>query len=282
MRIYGLVKVINKQKRIYGVKTFSRIYYIYFKRSLYQTFKNYLNENNLIDLEVMEPKMQGKYFAYPVYYISKIKSLLLNKLYFSEENNNLSLKHLFKSIRNVLILDLEMTMPPFNYKGSYEPTIIEMGYVLYDDKGNMKLNYNEYLKTDQELSNRTINFLKLKPRDYYKNAVTFYKSYNELKRNLRKYKPTLIVYGKNDILILKKAFAKYNLPNILNYIRVINLASLIENYYHHKNEVGLFNLYNAYYKTDLKQTHDALDDAKITYEVYKAFKKDILLEIKTI
>ena len=146
----------------------------------------------------------------------------------------------------------------------------------------MKLNYNEYLKTDQELSNRTINFLKLKPRDYYRNAVTFYKSYNELKRNLRKYKPTLIVYGKNDILILKKAFAKYNLPNILNYIRVINLASLIENYYHHKNEVGLFNLYNAYYKTDLKQTHDALDDAKITYEVYKAFKKDILLEIKTI
>lgn len=282
MRIYGLVKVINKQKRIYGIKTKYQIYYIYFKRSLYQTFKNYLNEGTLIDLEVMAPLTREKHYVYPVYYISKIKSLFLNKLYYSEERNNLSLKNLFKSIKNVLILDLEMTMPPYNYKGSFTPEILEMGYVLYDNKDNLKINYNAYLKTSTKLNNRTSDFLNLEKKNYYKTSISFYKAYNELKKNLKKYKPAIIVYGKNDILTLKRTFAKYNLPNLLNYIRIINLASLISSYYHHKNELGLFNLYNLYYKKEEEQVHDALDDAITTYHVYKAFKNDILEGKKSI
>ena len=282
MRIYGLVKTINNHKRIYGIITKYKIYYIYFKRSLHQTFKNYLVDNNLIDLEVTEPVKKDNYYVYVVYYVSKIKSLALDKVYYSEELNNKSLKKLFKSIKNVLILDLEMLMPPYNYKGNFMSEIVEMGYVLYDENDKLKLKYDAYLKANQELNDRTANFLKWRKRDYYRNAISFYKAYNELKKVLKKYHPTIIVYGKNDILALKRTFINYKLPNLLNYIRIINLSSLIENYYHHVNELGLFNLYNMYYDKNDSQQHGALSDAIYTYYVYRAFKTDILNGQKSI
>ena len=55
MRIYGLVKTINNHKRIYGIITKYKIYYIYFKRSLHQTFKNYLVDNNFVDCIIQLP-----------------------------------------------------------------------------------------------------------------------------------------------------------------------------------------------------------------------------------
>ncbi len=282
MRLYGQICDPKIEKRVYGVKTHSKIYYIYFKNSLYSMFKNYLDENTIIDLEVVEPKIRGKHYIYQVYYVRKIKSILLDKVYFSEENNNLALKNIFKDINNTLILDLEMLMPPYNYKGYFNSEIVEIGYILYDNKDNSRLKYKEYIKVSQNINNRTSNFLHLKLRDYYRYSISFYKAYNDLKKILKVYKPTIIVYGRNDIIALKKAFQTYKLPNILNYVRIINLSSLIENYYHHKNEYGLFNLYNKFYNNNLSQEHDALLDAKITHELYKAFRKDLLEDKKSI
>lgn len=282
MRIYGQIKIVNKDKRIYAVQTRYRIYYIYFQRSLMHTFKNYLAEGNLIDLEVVEPKQRDKYYCYQVYYINKLKSLSLNRLYFAEDRNILSLKYLLNSVKNVLVLDLEMTMPPYNYKGSFNSEIIQMGYILYDANGNEIENYNNYIKAQMEINSRTTSFLNLKKRDFYKTAISYYKAYKDLRHVIKKYNPAIIVYGRNDILSLKKSFNLYKLPDILQYRRIINLASLIQNYYHHTNEYGLFTLFAKYYKTDLVQEHNALSDALVTYDVFKAFKADVLHNEKTL
>ncbi len=282
MRLYGIIKKCDKDRRILTLETKFRLYYIYFKRSLMHTFKNYLNASNLLDIEVVEPKKYGKYYCYQAYYINKIKSLSLDKLYFSEDRNLLSLKYLLNNIRNVLVLDLEMTMPPYNYKGAFNSEIIQMGFILYNDKGEEILNYNNYIKAKSELNNRTSNFLNITKREFYKNAISYYKAYKDFNNVLKKYSPAIIVYGKNDILALKNSFNLYQLPNILTYRRVVNLASLIQSYYHHLNEYGLFNLFKEYYKTELYQEHNALSDAIVTYDVFKAFKNDVLNNRKSI
>ena len=276
MRFYGQIYEVDKSKRIYKVKTKYQMYYIYFKRSLMHTFKNYLSNGNFIDLEVLEPKKYDKYICYQAYYINKLKSLLLNKVYFAKEENIKVLKYLLKNINNVLVLDLEMTMPPYNSRGSFNSEIIQVAYILYDKFGHSLINYSKYVKPEEEINSRTCNFLNIKKREFYNEAISFYRAYKDFKQIIKKYHPTIIVYGKNDILTLKRSFNAYNLPDILQYARIINLSSLIQNYYHHLNEYGLFNLYDKYYNKELIQIHNALSDAYITYKVYKAFSQDVL------
>ena len=50
---------------------------------------------------------------------------------------------------------------------------------------------------------------------------------------------------------------------------------MIKGYYELKNDPGLFKLYQTYYDVDDNQLHDALDDAKTTLYVFKAFVDEV-------
>ena len=103
----------------------------------------------------------------------------------------------------------------------------------------------------------------------------YYKFYNKFKQLLIKYKPAILTFGKNDKLFLERSYNINELPS-LNYIsRYINLAQLIKNYYELKIDPGLFNLYEQYTGINNVQTHDALEDAIITYDIYRFFINDM-------
>ena len=91
-----------------------------------------------------------------------------------------------------------------------------------------------------------------------------------------KYDPAIVVFGKNDQLVLNESYDINNLPSLVNKTRYINLCQLIKNYYELKNDPGLFKLFGVYYDNSEIQIHDALSDSEVTRLVFLAFRKDIL------
>ena len=105
------------------------------------------------------------------------------------------------------------------------------------------------------------------------NGITFTEFYNEFKEILIKYNnPSIVVWGKNDILALKACYDINDLtPLTPNFI---NLLQVHKNYFNLKNDLGLFNAYKNYTGKDLDQEHDALVDAFMTKNVFFEFKKE--------
>ena len=93
---------------------------------------------------------------------------------------------------------------------------------------------------------------------------------------LFKYDPAIIIYGRNDKLVLNESYDINGVATLDNKTRFINLCQLIKTYYELKNDPGLFKLLSVYYDNTDVQIHNALADSEATRLVFLAFKKDIL------
>ena len=60
------------------------------------------------------------------------------------------------------------------------------------------------------------------------------------------------------------------------------MSQLIKNYYELKVDPGLFSLYEEYTGIRNLQTHDALEDALVTFDVYNFFVADMKKEMTVI
>ena len=273
--------MIELDNRIVGIKDKKRIVFFYFHNSQMNLFKRYLYINNWIDLEYdLKQTKKGCYLAYPVSVVYKIE--VLNKLnhivYYSKNSINKSSYDFLNNLGNKLFLDLEMTMPSYSFKGKgFRTELIQAGLLLIDEDSNTVLKYDNYIKAKLSpiISKRALDFLNISLEDYQKKAIDYIEFYNIFKDIIRKYNPAIIVYGKNDILVLNDSYDINEVPTLKEECRFINLCQLIKTYYELKNDPGLFKLYNMYYKNADEQIHDALSDSFTTYKVFEAFKDDI-------
>jgi sporulation inhibitor KapD len=171
-----------------------------------------------------------------------------------------------------MFLDLEMSMHPYKVDKDFKQEIIQASYYLMDEKNNVIEVYDQLIKPTRhkKLTKRTLKFLKITQEDI-ENGIDFKEFYDHYKHVIQKYNPAVIVWGRNDFLALKECYKINNLPNIKD-ARYVNLLKLHKNYFHLKNDLGLFNAFSLYEAPLENQAHNALEDAFVTSKIFFGFQ----------
>ncbi len=279
MTIKGTIHVVDLKHKLIGIKQYRKIKYFYFNNSQMNIFRRYLYVGNVIELDYQEDsvKIKNGIECHNVSYVDKLYALGIRKtIYYDKSYLNKSLSSFLKTLGNYMVLDLEMTMPGFGSKGkSFRAELIQAGFILVDASGDEILRYNNYVKPTiaKTINSRAEKFLKIKQEDFDLKAISYNEFYEEFKEIYENYHPAVIIFGKNDSLVLNDSFVINNKEAL--DIRYVNICSLIKGYYELKNDPGLFKLYETYYDVDDNQVHDALDDAETTLYVYKAFLDEV-------
>ena len=284
MRICGLIHMIELDNRIIGLKCYKHIKFFYFQHSQMNTFKRYLYQDNWIELEYEEePIKKGKFLAYKVESIYNLKAISkLNVItYYDKFEINRSLYDFLYNFDNLMFLDLEMTMPPYNFKGrGFTTEMIQAGFEVYNSDMTLISKYSNYIKPtiNKEISDRTEKFLNITKEEFGNKCITYNKFYKDFSNNLDKYNPAIIIYGRNDQLVLNDSYKINKKESLENKTRYVNLCKIIKTFYNLKNDPGLFKLYSIYYNNSDVQEHDALIDSIVLKDVFIAFRKDVLEE----
>lgn len=285
MKISGRIHTIDIKNKLVGILINKKIQFYYFQNSQMNLFKRYLYVGNWVEIEYDENHkiIKGKKEAFVVSFVYKISSIdKYNKIiYYDKKMLNSSLSSFLKSLGNVMVLDLEMTMPSYNFKGKgFKAEIIQAGYLIINGEGEEITRYSKYVKPklQTKLSKRVEDFLNLDSFEFEANAISYDEFYDEFSEALDIYKPVILVYGKNDIIVLNDSYAINDKPSLSNKTRFINLCQLIKNYYDLRNDPGLFKLYKIYYGNQDIQIHDAFNDSEVTALVFKAFKDEVNLK----
>ena len=281
MRICGTIHMIELDHKIIGIRCYKHIKFFYFQNSQMNTFKRYLYQDNWIDLEYDDSRTvrKGQYNAYVISYLYRIEALgkFDRVIYYDKVMINKSLNNFLNSLDNTMFLDLEMTMPSYKFKGKgFKTEIIQAGLLIINHKGEELYRYSNYIKPKltTELTKRAEDFLGIKSDEFYAKAIDYSLFYSDFKEILDKYNPTIVVYGKNDILVLNESYSINGVKSLKNKTRFVNLCQLIKNYYELRNDPGLFKLYKLYYNCDDVQVHDAFNDCEVTKEVFLSFRED--------
>ena len=279
MTIKGIIHVVDIKHKLIGIRQYRKIKYFYFNNSQMNIFKRYLYIGNVIELDYQEDslKIKNKIACYIVSYVDRLYAVGVKKtIYYDKSFLNKSLTSFLKTLGNYMVLDLEMTMPGFGTKGkSFRAELIQAGFILVDASGDEILRYNKYVKPTiaKTINGRAEKFLGIKKEDLDLKSISYNEFYDNFKEIYENYNPAVIIFGKNDSLVLNDSFVINEKEN-LNII-FENICSLIKGYYELKNDPGLFRLYQTYYDVDENQLHDALDDAEVTLSVYKAFLDEV-------
>mgnify|MGYP004658033129 CR=1 FL=1 len=285
MKISGRIHTIDIKNKLVGILINKKIQFYYFQNSQMNLFKRYLYVGNWVEIEYDENHkiIKGKKEAFVVSFVYKISSIdKYNKIiYYDKKMLNTSLSNFLKSLGNIMVLDLEMTMPSYNFKGKgFKAEIIQAGYMIINGEGEEITRYSKYIKPklQPKLSKRAEDFLKLDFFEFEANAISYDEFYEEFSEALDIYKPVILVYGKNDIIVLNDSYTINDKPSLSYKTRFINLCQLIKNYYDLRNDPGLFKLYKIYYDNQDIQIHDAFNDSEVTALVFKAFKDEVNLK----
>ena len=177
---------------------------------------------------------------------------------------------------SILFIDFEMNMQDYVAINGFEPEIIEAGLVITNGDGAVYDIKHWYIKPTKfkTITRRTMKFLHYTKAELNQ-AVDFKVFYNELKALVEKYNPYVVVWGKSDITQLKKTCEINKCPELK--LHFVNLLQLHTNYDNLKDSPGLFSMWETYNGTKLpEQTHDSLEDATVTKEVFFNFKDKIL------
>lgn len=272
------VDLVNK---IISIKKPKKLEFFYFQAGLMHMFKRYLYKGNFISLVYDEDKVvvKNRRDTHLVLYVIFIfaPSKFHNRYFYDKKILNDTLKDFLAGIDHHLFLDLEMTMPNFNEKGPFDSEIIQAGMVLCDKNLDVIEEKSIYIKPTiaRTLNGRTKKFLKIEDDLFESRSVPYEHFYEYFKTVIDKYNPAIIVYGKNDILILDKSYKYNNVLSLKNNCRFINLNQIVRNFYNLRNDPGLFRLYQFYTKAEQIQVHNALDDSYITREVFNCFRNDV-------
>jgi len=273
----GLIHSIDLDNRLITMKNKNKIEYFYLQNGLIKKFQRYLTKKVFIEFDYsIDEKIVNKVSAKKINYFIKIfKNTPHNReIYYDLSIIRNGVKDLLYNQENIIFLDLEMTMQSFESPKDFKSEVIQAGFLITDKFGNDLERKNYYIKPTlfPKLNKRTLKFLSLSEEDI-DSGITFSEFYNEFKAILEKYNnPSIVVWGKNDILALKICYEINNLePLNPNFI---NLLQVHKNYFNLKNDLGLFDAYKKYTGEDLDQDHDALVDAFMTKNVFFEFKKE--------
>lgn len=282
MKICGIIHQIELHTKIIGIRQNKKILFFYFQNSQMNMFKRYLYRGNWIELEYEEDRTVKKNNkqAFVVSFIYKLYSNTnKNKVIYYDKNTlNESLSKFLKSLGNIMVLDLEMTMPSYSFKGKgFKPELIQAGFIILDGEGEEICRYSNYVKPKlaSHLSRRVLDFLNITAEEFNYKAISYNEFYEDFVEVIDNYNPVILVYGKNDILVLNESYIINEKPSLKDKTRFINLCQLIKSHYDLRNDPGLFKLYKIYYDNEDIQVHDAFNDSWVTAQVFKAFKDEV-------
>lgn len=281
MIVLGSIYKVDIKSKLIAIKAFNKLNYFYFQNSQLNIFKRYLYKGVYISLDYDEDKLfkKGNINAYLINYVNEIFSMNVNNKikYYDKEEINSSLSKFLSSLGNIMFLDLEMTMPPYGMHGTFQPEIVQAGYLLVDSTGKEITRYSNYIKPhiNKILSNRVLKFLNIDHASFNSKAIPYKEFYDDFKEILDIYHPAIIVYGKNDSKALSESYKINKVKSLESSTRFINILKIIKSYYNLRNEPGLFKIYQIYYDNNEYQLHDALDDSLVTKDVFMAFKDDV-------
>ena len=277
-KICGRIKNVNTEERTFEIVKRNQIYFFYLTRSQIKKFKIYLQEDLLVELEYKNERIKrGNIKAYDVIGFTKLIALTKLKriVYFDMDTIKRGVQRVLNREGYKMFIDLEFTMPPYDYDGGTFPSeIVQYGFIIENTYGEVVYEDSSLVKVrgKRGISQRTLDFLNRKPEDFNQ-AVTPIQFYETFKKCLEEYNPIIMVWGKNDISMLSNFYSTNNFKPLTDRASFVNLMQLLKNYYGLKSDVGLFNALN-FFKDDmhLSQDHDALEDAMVTSMVYHYFK----------
>jgi sporulation inhibitor KapD len=274
--VSGQIRTFDEEQRIVSLYCCRRIQYFYLQRSLLNHIGKYLEIGRFIQFTVTnEPRMYKRLKVYTVDYVIKIMHIRYRKniVYYDVKNIKTGTKKLINNLGNKMFLDLEMSMHPYKVDRTFTQEIIQVGYLLLDQNDSIIEKYDQIIQPTKHkvLSKRTLRFLDISQEDV-DNGIPFQDFYTHFKAVLDQYDPAVIVWGRNDFLALRDAYKINRLPNLDPTTRYINLLKLHKNYFHLKNDLGLFNALNLYEVTEKTQAHNALEDALVTQRIFRGFR----------
>lgn len=278
--VYGRVRKVHPKARIFEILKRNKIEYYYLSRSQMKKFNSYLQEGLFVYFNVSdELVLRGKYRAYEI--INFVKLIRHRKrkpvVFFDLSTIKRGVSKIVNRPQYRMFLDMEFTMPPYNYDSGqpFASEVIQYGYYLEDESGAVIDSNSALLKPVNKigLNDRTFSFLSLKRSDF-KKAKSFKSFYDDLKEVIETYNPTIYVWGKNDIFVLEKSYELHKLEPLTHRDSFVNLMQIIKNYFNIRNDIGLFNALSMFHnkKEIAEQEHDALNDAMVTLMVFHAFK----------
>jgi len=274
---YGLVHDYYPREKMISIKMEDKITYFYFSKSQFKEFeKSMMYESVFVffDYSTKTTKVLKNVTAYSITELHKI-SVATNRgpliIYSMSNKKDLAVDQIIK-IDYKMFVDFEFTMPSFNDRTPFTPEIFQIGAVISDPNEKIVNEYSTYIKTLKSPSERTLKFLKIFPEDLY-DSLSALDFYNDLKKLITIYNPTIFVWGGNDIKTLMTFYKLHNFEPLK--FNVIDLLKIIKNYYNLGTDIGLFKALKYFKGIDATQAHHALTDAAATKEVFDAFKKAI-------
>lgn len=274
--VSGQIRSYDEELRMLTIEYRRKIQHFYLQRSLINHIGKYLAVGRFIQFTISkEPRLYKKHKVYTIDYVIKIMHLRYRKhiVYYDVKNIKSGTKKLINNLGYKMFLDLEMSMHPYKVDKTFKQEIIQVGYLLLNDEDDVVEKYNEIIQPTihKKLTKRTKRFLEI-TQEEVNQGLPFKTFYDHFKHVIEKYDPAVIVWGRNDFLALKDAYKINKLPNIDPKTRYINLLKLHKNYYHLKNDLGLFNALNVYYPHEKEQSHNAYEDAIVTFKIFKGFR----------
>ena len=98
-----------------------------------------------------------------------------------------------------MVLDLEMTMPSYSFKGKgFKPELIQAGFIVLDGEGEEICRYSNYVKPKlaSHLSRRVLDFLNITAEEFNYKAISYNEFYEDFVEVIDNYNPVILVYGK--------------------------------------------------------------------------------------
>lgn len=277
-KVFGKITEVDEKRRMIIVEHQKKNGFYYMSRGMFKQFMDYFHKHIYVFLRVKEKSRLYKgYRVQNVVSIDKLISPKGNKpkIYYDISMIKTEIKKLVNQDRHRLFIDFEMSMPPYKNYQSFVSEIIQVGYVLTNNQGDVIEKHKAFIKPMlfPQLSKRTLKFLDLTQEDVDtgQDYPTLHQRLSQIQKD---YNPMIFTWGKNDKSELRKLNKIHKLNQFVDDMQFVDLLSLHKTFFRLKNDLGLFNAYNLYANQDLSsQKHDALEDALVTKEVFYWFKK---------
>ena len=275
--ISGRILSFDESDRIIAVRHNNKIRIYYLQRSMLNQIGKYIERERFIQFYIKDDyRMYRGKKVYTVEYVVKIMAIRYRKniVFYDHKNIQDGTQDLVNNLEYKMFLDLEMSMHPFRKDPHFKQEIIQVGIHLVDEHNKLVYKYNQVIQptVHKKLTKRTLKFLTITQEDVNQ-GIEFKEFYGVFKRLVKNYDPAIIVWGRNDFLALREAYKINGLHSLRKKTRYINLLKLHKNYFNLKNDLGLFNALRLYEDAPDAQTHNAYEDAYVTYMIYKGFKK---------
>lgn len=285
MRLYGKVYNIIKKERIFSMIVNQKLCYFHMTNKNMRDFKAYLYQEPYVFVEVEEKRVKiCQIMCYEVAHFIKILLPQRKKthVFYDLDVIRKDIKALVNKKQYRMFLDLEFSLPT-NIK-KHTPEIVQYGLIVEDPDHQIIFQDFALVRPIKKssLSQRTLKFLSLEYKDF-KDASSYIAFYQLLQRWIRDYDIRIIAWGRNDILTLEQSFKINHLQPLDIRKRYLNLMQIMKNYYHYRQEMGLFHTYQELSSNIIEsQAHNAFEDAFVAREIFHMFRNKINHPKKTI